>query len=80
MICLKPKPRQTFLICRIQSKEQFLLENNFLTKREGRGLKKKQKKVFLTVLDAVIKGGSHNVNKKAMSWIESLWENWEYGN
>ena len=49
MICLTPKPSQSFFVYRIQSKE------NFFTEMGSVKLNKKQKESFLTVLVTAIK-------------------------
>ena len=51
MICLTPKPNQSFFVCRTHSKEKkFLRNRNFLRKRESGGLTKKRKKGFFKLL------------------------------
>ncbi len=56
MICLTPKPSQSFFVYYIQSKENFFLQKkSFLRKRGSGGLNKKRKEGFLTVLTTAIK-------------------------
>ena len=55
MICLTLKPRQSFFVYHIQSKELFFTEKNILSKRQWRIEQKKQKEDFLTVIPKGIK-------------------------
>ena len=75
MICLTPKPSQSFFVYHIQSKGIFFYRKRvFLRKRESEESYKKRKKGFLTALAMVIKTDPHKVNKKLCQWIESPWK------
>ena len=53
MICLTPKPSQSFFVYRIQSKTK-CSKRAFLRERGGKGLKKKRKEGFLTAKSTMI--------------------------
>ena len=56
MICLTPKPNQSFFVYRIQNKKENFHRKRALKKRWGGGLNKKQRKEgFLTALATAIK-------------------------
>ena len=67
LICLTPKPIQSFFVYGIQSKYfLFLLQKSFLRERGSEGLNKKTKrKAFLTAFATVIKKDPHKPSKKA---------------
>ena len=58
MICLMPKPSQSFFVYHIQSKEKNFKEKVLLKKRRSIGLNKKQKESFLIALTMMIKKDS----------------------
>ena len=55
MICLKPKPSQSFFVYRIQSKDFFFTERQVFKKKWSGGLNKKRKEGYKTALATVIK-------------------------
>ena len=55
MICLTPKPSQSFFFNCIQSKVFFLNKKSVLKKSGSRRLNKKQKEGFLSALSTAIK-------------------------
>ena len=66
MICLTPKPSQSFFVYRLQSKKNFLVKKSFLRKRGSRGLNKKQKECFLTAfVTAIKKDPTTSIKKQA---------------
>ena len=69
MICLTPKPGQSFFIYRIQSKEKYLQKKGFLRKRESEELCKKWKEGFSTALASAIKKyHTISIRKHANEW------------
>ena len=65
MICLMPKPSQSFFVYRIQSKEKDFTGKEFLQEKGNWRIEQKQKEGFLTALITAIKKDPHNINKRA---------------
>ena len=62
MICLTPKPSQSFFVYRIQSEEKNWQKKSFLRKRWSGGLNKKWKESFL-IATAIKKDPTKHTNE-----------------
>ena len=75
MICLTPKPSQSFFIYRIQTKEKFFLfffflqKNSFSKKRGMEDWTNNEKKFFLTALVTAIKDLKISIRRHAESTL-----------